>query len=308
MTDEEERKKRRADKIIQHALGMKDKEAQEVGSVTFSPRCTLLATLPHRDPGNLPFFTRRNGDYTLTIQPGTALDLDQKTTLMLGYPFGSIPRLILAWLTTEAVRTKSKTIYLGDSLADFLRELQLGNHGGARGDITRLRNQLERLFGATISIHYHGERRKKSERLSVMYQTLYWWDPNQNMKKDEPQRAAIVLAEEFYREIVDCPVPLDLRVIHALKHSSLALDIYSWLTYRMSYLKKKTLIPWASLALQFGSDYARLRDFKVHFIEQLTVVKALYCHARFSTESEQGLTLYPSRPQVLKAPKDDNLL
>jgi Plasmid encoded RepA protein len=307
MTDKEERKKRRADKIIQHALGMADKEAQEVGSITFSPRCTLLATLPHRDPGNLPFFVRRNGDYTLTIQPGTALALDQETGLMLGYPFGAIPRLILAWLTTEAVRTKSKTIYLGESLADFLRQLKLGNHGGVRGDITRLRNHLERLFGATISIHYHGARRKKSERLSVMHQTFYWWDPEQNMKQDEPQRAAIVLAEEFYREIIDCPVPLDLRIIHALKHSSLALDIYSWLTYRMSYLKKKTLIPWASLALQFGSDYARLRDFKVHFIEQLTVVKALYSHARFSTESEGGLTLYPSRPQVLKVPKD-NLL
>lgn len=36
------------------------------------------------------------------------------------------------------------------------------------------------------------------------------------------------------------------------------------------------------------------------FLEQLRAAKMLYSHARFSTESEGGLTLYPSRPQVLK--------
>lgn len=111
----------------------------------------------------------------------------------------------------------------------------------------------------------------------------------------------MTLTSEFYREIIERPVPLDLRVIHALKQSSLALDIYAWLTYRMSYLKKPTLIPWAALQLQFGSDYSRMRAFKENFLKQLAAVKLLYSHARFSTDSKKGITLYPSRPQVLKS-------
>ena len=130
--------------------------------------------------------------------------------------------------------------------------------------------------------------------------TELWWDP---LRPDDAGqwRSNILLGYEFFQEIIDRPVPLDWRVILAIKQSPMALDIYAWLTYRMSYLKRKTTIPWAALALQFGSEFTRLRDFKKDFLEQLRVVKLLYCHARFSTESERGLTLYPSRPQVLKA-------
>lgn len=306
MTNEEERKKRRADKILQHAIELANEEAQQAGSLTFSPRCAILATLPHRDPGNIPMFIRRNGNYTLAIEAGSRINVDGLSSTQLGYPYGSIPRLLLAWITTEAVRTKSQTIQLGDNLADFLRELDLGRTGGIKGDITRLRNQMERLFASRIAFFSREERSQGLEYLQVIQKRWYWWEKQPSDDVD-PTIATITLGEEFYREIVERPVPLDLRVIHALKQSSLALDIYAWLTYRMSYLKRKTLIPWASLVLQFGSDYTRLRAFKTHFIEQLAAVKALYSHARFSTESDSGLTLYPSRPQVLKVPQD-NLL
>jgi len=285
-------------KLMQHAVEMADEEAQKAGSLTFSPRCTILATLPHRDPGNLPIFIRRNGNYTLTIEAGSKLNPDRISATPLGYPFGSIPRLLIAWMTTEAVRTKSRVIQLGDSLADFLRQLDLGNHGGPRGDITRLRNQMDRLFASRVSIFYDDKRRKNRDYFYVVSKSSFWWDKIADDEVD-PDHMFIKLGEDFYREIVERPVPLDFRVIHALKHSSLALDIYAWMTYRMSYLKKPTLIPWAALVLQFGSDYTRIRAFKENFLKQLAMVKVLYCHARFSTESERGLTLYPSRPQVL---------
>ena len=300
------RKKRRADKIMQQAIELADEEAQQAGSLTFSPRCILLATLPHRDPGNIPVFIRRNGHYTLRIEAGYRfLGEEERTSnapqvVPLGYPFGVIPRLMIAWITTEAVRTQSKTIYLGDSLADFLRQLDLGRHGGPRGDITRLRDQMDRLFASRLSFFYPGVGRHDIHYLQLIHKSSYFWESAPRPGVD-PKSASIVLTHEFFREIVERPVPLDWRVMHALKHSSLALDIYAWLTYRMSYLKKPTTIPWASLVLQFGSDYTRLRDFKINFLEQLKAVKLLYCHARFSTEDDKGLTLYPSRPQVLKA-------
>jgi hypothetical protein len=293
-------KKNRHQELMEHAIELVQEEAQTAGSITFSPRCILLATLPHRDPGNLPIFLRTNGNYTLSIEPGSKLNPDRISATPLGYPFGSIPRLVIAWITTEAVRTKSQEIGLGDNLADFLRQLDLGNHGGPRGDITRLRNQMDRLFASRIGFFHAGEKRDDLGYLRLIERRSYFWENKRNEQED-PKHATVTLTSEFYREIIERPVPLDLRVIHALKQSSLALDIYAWLTYRMSYLKKPTLIPWAALQLQFGSDYSRMRAFKENFLKQLAAVKLLYSHARFSTDSKKGITLYPSRPQVLKS-------
>ena len=75
-------------------------------------------------------------------------------------PFGNFPRLILAWLCTEAVRTRSRVIVLGPSLAKFMKTLGIYSSGGGRDQI-KLRNQMKRLFGCTVSMIYedeHGEQ------------------------------------------------------------------------------------------------------------------------------------------------------
>ena len=58
-------------------------------------------------------------------------------------PYGNLPRLILAWLCTEVVRTGSREIVLGKSLSDFMRAL--GVYSSSGGKYTRLRNQMKRL-------------------------------------------------------------------------------------------------------------------------------------------------------------------
>ena len=77
----------------------------------------IQATLPHRNPrGNPPIWTRKNGNLTLSIQPGYALNEKTGKKDCLGYPSGSIPRLLLYWLNTEVVRTKNRRIELGDNV------------------------------------------------------------------------------------------------------------------------------------------------------------------------------------------------
>ena len=49
-------------------------------------------------------------------------------------PFGNIPRLLLAWLSTEAVRTQSRELILGPSLTKFMKTLGVYNSGGGKGD------------------------------------------------------------------------------------------------------------------------------------------------------------------------------
>ena len=69
-----------------------------------------------------------------------------------------------------------------------------------------------------------------------------WWTPWYSATDS----SEITLTEEFFHLITDRPVPVDLRVLQVLqvlKGSALALDIYSWLVYRLSYLKQPTTIP-----------------------------------------------------------------
>ena len=77
----------------------------------------------------------------------------------------------------------------------------------------------------------------------------------------------------------------------------MALDIYTWLTYRVSYLKRPSLIPWEALWTQFGADYARLRDFRRYFVGQLTRVVQVYPDLRLS-KLATGLLLKPSATHV----------
>jgi hypothetical protein len=55
--------------------------------------------------------------------------------------------LLRLWrLSTEAVRTQSPNLVLGESLSAFMRSLGLQPTGGKQGTIARLRKQMERLF------------------------------------------------------------------------------------------------------------------------------------------------------------------
>ena len=68
-------------------------------------------------------------------------------------------------------------------------------------------------------------------------------------------KSTVTLSTDFFEGIVQNPVPVDMRALKALKRSPMALDIYCWLTYRLSYLRKPTEIPWSALQMQFGAEY-----------------------------------------------------
>jgi hypothetical protein len=73
-----------------------------------------LCSLPRTNPGDRLQYTRRNGPYTLVMFASG------KTKL----PYGNLPRLLLAWVSSEAVRTQSRELVLGRSLAEFMRTCQ----------------------------------------------------------------------------------------------------------------------------------------------------------------------------------------
>jgi hypothetical protein len=276
------------DSLINQALAIEDEEARQAGALGFMARAMVQATLPHRKvEGNE--FERKNGNFTLTLQAPSKV----------GLPYGTVPRLLLAWVTTEAVKTKSRELELGDSMSAFMGELGMTPTGGTSGSITRLKNQTRRLFASTVSATYEDKDKVADIGYRLADRSLLWWHA-----KDPDQvglwKSTVTLSEQFFNEVVDRPVPVDMRAIRALKQSPMALDVYTWLTYRVSYLKRPTVIPWAALALQFGADYGRLRDFKAALITELK--KVLVVYGRVQVEAlEDGLLVKPSLTHIARS-------
>lgn len=295
----ERRARANRDKFIAECLAIEAEQAREAGSVGYMARVLVQATMPHSRPETTEY-TRRNGNLTVSM---TAMS-------DIGLPYGSYPRLLLAWMTTEAVRTKSATLYLGENLSAFMGKLGLLPTGGRWGTIPRLKEQADRLFGSSVVAYETcdapaGRVRSRGSRISVADDWDLWWSPRCASDDAAGQislfQSWVKLSEKFFNQVVDRPVPIDLRAIAALKKSPLALDLYAWSTYRMSYLGHRTEIPWKALQMQLGANYADtpqgVRDFKKKIIAALVKVSLVYPDLRAS-EGERGILLQPSRPHV----------
>ncbi|WP_196776401.1 replication protein RepA [Cupriavidus metallidurans] len=267
----------------------------------FMARVLVQTTLPHSIQ-NGPRYTRRNGTLTVSIT-----DLSGA-----GLPYGSYPRLLLIWLTTEACRTKNRQLELGPSLSSFMAELGLMSTGGRWGTIPRLKDQMARLFSAAISatstsgestaLHHHS-----GKNLLVADDFDLWWSPH-SPDQTTLWRSTVTLSEALFQQVIDRPVPVDLRAVKLLKKSPMALDLYAWSTYRVSYLRRSTLIPWESMMLSLGTGYPETAqgkaDFKRKFVQALRKVSTVYPALRASP-NERGLLLQPSTTHIPRQSRFD---
>jgi hypothetical protein len=273
-------------RLIDSASVLLDDERE--ANLGFVCRSLTLATLPHRSVEG-HYFQRVNGSVTMTMMAPPDV----------GLPYGSIPRLLMSYLSTNAVKTQNREIELGDTMSHFMKTLGLNVTGGKRGDVTRLKSQTTRLFSSVVNVRFEDDEKSLILNRPVASQFSLWWSKD----KDQASlwKSSVVLSEEFYREIVEHPIPIDIDVLKLIKASPLQLDLYCWMSFRMSYLKKRTLIPWSSLASQFGANYTLLRKFKAALIDALKRVAIVYPDARFEIE-ENGLLLIPSPTAIAKRP------
>ncbi|MBX3709479.1 MAG: pirin [Gammaproteobacteria bacterium] len=283
----------RINKLVSECLAIEAESAKEAGMLAYMARAMVMATLPHSKPdGNV--FQRVNGDFTLTMIGNPKF----------GLPYGSYPRILLAWMTREAKVKKSPVLELGKSFSAFLSTLKLSQSGGTRGDATRLREQMLKLFSTQVSCIYENRKQGvcKTDQFMITRSFELWWSPIQHENGEISKQSTIILAKDFFDELINRPVPIDLRMFQALRRSPLQMDIYGWLTYRFSYLKKSTLIPWNLLSNQFGSNYANnaqgLRDFKREFLRSLRIVTVMYKEANIEIQDE-GIVLKKSRTHIL---------
>ena len=96
-------------------------------------------------------FLRQSGAAWLNVQAGY---LDEgKGPVLQPIPYGVIPRLALAWVSTYAKRYSTSEIPIGDSAADFLRLMGMDDQGAR---YATLRKQMHALAACRLQLGFKG--------------------------------------------------------------------------------------------------------------------------------------------------------
>ena len=241
--------------------------ASEAPSPSFLHSALCAMSLPVRRPQDehAPII-RQDGQYTLVINPKSQVDLvdGRQHFRSLGVPFGSLPRLILIHIMTEAVRSRSRHVVLGNTFTDWMRRLGYQSISyGPRGSATLIREQLDRLLACEWMIRWdhpqaNGDREFAIKEIKLTNEYVGVDRKNGSFLRE------IRMTEGFFEHLREHAVPLNEVAIRQLRDSATALDLYTWLAYRLPRisLKKATLLNWQQLAVHFGNDGKNIRKFR----------------------------------------------
>lgn len=218
-------------------------------------------------------------------------------------PYGSKPRLVMIHLCSEAVRTKSPVIDVSDGIVPFLREMGMSISGRTFQDFKR---QMTYLAGCEMQLAFDRGDTIRQTRCAPVNSFEAWADPFASQTSFWPDE--ITLGQEFFESLCEHAVPIDPRAVHALQHSALAMDIYSWLAHRLCRVRSDNgaKLYWKNLRDQFGQEYKSPKDFKKAFAPALRKVLLVYPTAKVRQE-HGGIRLFPS-PSPIKKTKVTVLL
>ncbi|MGB8840467.1 MAG: replication protein RepA [Aliidongia sp.] len=244
-----------------------------------------MTALPHKD---LPetVWTRQGGNIRLTIESGR--NEDEQT---VGIPFGSIARMILLYLQTQAVKTQSREIELGRSMNQWLASMGIDS-GGRQYRLVR--EQSKRLSLCRLTFYRMTDTATHVTNGSFVRDAIL---PTRAEAQLSLWQEIVRLDEGFYQSLIDHPMPVQEAAIRQLGARSMAIDVYIWLAYRLHQITKPTPITWAAIFQQFGGGFTHSWHFKAKFREPLALALAAYPGAHV-TADDAGLILYPSPPPV----------
>ena len=248
-----------------------------------------MTSLPHKKLSE-PLWRRQGGATTLLIESGRTADGE-----FVGVPYGSMARLILLYLQTEAIRTNNPEVDLGRSMNSWISRMSM-TVGGKTYQLVR--EQARRISACRLTFltsaagaeqRLNGAFVRGSISLSGVQsegrQTALWED-------------RVRLDEGFWASLREHPVPIREEAIFALGTRSMAMDVYIWLAYRLHALTKPTPVTWAAVQGQFAAGYKDARFMRPVFMDALHLALAVYPEARVDIDEKRGIILNPSPPAV----------
>ena len=250
-----------------------------------------MTSLPHKRVDDA-VWEREGYRTTLLIESGRTR---QKS--LIGIPYGSVARLILLFLQTEAIRTSSPEVVLGKSLNRWIERMDLTPGGKTRQLVTE---QARRISACRLTFFTDraggGELRSNGAFVrDAISLTGVIDDVQPTLWQDR-----VRLDDGFWRSLREHPVPVREEAIRAIGTRSMAIDIYIWLAYRLHSLGSSTAVSWPAVYSQFGAGFGLMKHLKRPFNEAMGIALAVYPEAKVDV-TKDGLILHPSAPAIAKA-------
>lgn len=282
---------KRATEVARRTGIAADRTVGEIrGDLAWHSAIWCQLSLPYRVKPNQVVFERTNGGRTLEVlaKPGMM-------------PRGLYDRRFLLWMSNAAHEQQSRQLVLDNTdIVEFFRSVTGGEANRTRLS-TRERDRIEsavrRLFGAHLTIVDRTDpQRERGGAMRIVSQYDLWLggDTSTQALWD----SSVTLSEEYADSIRGHAVPVDRALLRAMGKSAEAIDVATWLPWRVhpSVLHAPTRISWAALLDQFGQQNSRVRDARLSLKKHIEEVAAFYetaGQAPFASTTEHGVRLRP---------------
>ncbi len=269
-------------------------DEEPVPAFLHSALCAM--SLPTKRPKDdtLPII-REDGRYALAINPRPVLQtIDGKAVVRsLGVPYGSYPRVALIYLLSQAVKNRSRDVYLGRNFTEWMRRLGYQTVSyGPRGTANLMREQVDRLLTCEWQIRWDGDG--ADENMFAVRDVKITNEYAGSLDRDGAFAREIRMSELFYQHLVEHAVPLNEVAVRELKGTPTALDLYTYLAYRLPRISsdRGQTISWDQLARHLGND-ADSKRFRQTVRETMQIVSSVYPNANVDM-SGRKVVLHPS--------------
>jgi len=261
--------------------------SDEKGRIGIAHAGFAMAALPHKKTAEV-IWEKDGGTVKLLVESG--LDVDRNP---VGIPYGSIARMILLYLQTQAVRTRSREVELGASMNAWLKAMDIPV-GGKTYQVVR--EQSRRISRCRLTFFRRTDKAELVTNGAFVRDAILPLDPTHTQMPLWQER--VRLDEGFYQSLIEHPLPLREAAVRQISSRSMAIDLYVWLAYRLHALSRPVPVTWQALRRQFGEGYSELRFFRRDVQPNLKLALAVYPEARVNVDERDGLILYPSPPPV----------
>ncbi len=259
-----------------------------------------MCGLPYtRQPLDVREYERKQGRMSLVVEAGKLRNpvTGEREAQLL--PFGPKARLLVMHLCSEAIRQKSSTIEIADSLTGFIRDMGFPVTGGKKGTLHAFKEQINALAACKLSVGMWDGSRSVEYQGTPFSRIDVWLPTNPDQMMLWP--STLTFSMDFYTTLAKHALPIRADAVRAFAGSARKLDMYFWLNYRLHSMRSALTLSWDAVASQFGGDYTRQRDFRKGFADDLRDVLDVFPKLPVKL-SEAGLEIQPAGPDVLSLP------
>lgn len=291
------RENEKADRYRERALTLfaLEQELEEGPKIFFWSPLFAQICLPHRKV-NGTVWEVESQKYALRISSGFEL------------PYGCFPRLLLSYITTQIIKTDSPIISLGKNQNQFFEMLGLEKDGRT---IRRFNQQALNLFRSMIEIEIKpeagisdssGRRGNLFDWIHISDRCVFWENIEATHKKT--WLGELQVSSKFFDFVKSKGgIPFNFHRYASLTKSSMAMDLYIWLPYRLFILQQQrhysVSLQFPLLQKQFDPNSSlSVRDFKIKFLNCLSMVMPHYTDFYDNVKlSEDGKHLVLTKPK-----------